>query len=78
MKKVLKNKHPISPSIYSSRSKATRDRLTLSSNQEIILNQATVYRILDPLIAQHKQKTKVRNPGSGLLDDSCNTRMGNY
>ena len=29
-------------------------------------HQATVYRILDPLIAQHKQKTKVRNPGSGF------------
>ncbi|WP_292759178.1 hypothetical protein [Nostoc sp. NOS(2021)] len=28
-------------------------------------HQATVYRILDPLIAQHKQKTKVINPGSG-------------
>ncbi|MDZ8028325.1 MAG: Mu transposase C-terminal domain-containing protein [Nostoc sp. DedQUE11] len=28
-------------------------------------HQATVYRILDPLIEQHERKTKVRNPGSG-------------
>ncbi|AVH65709.1 transposase [Nostoc sp. 'Peltigera membranacea cyanobiont' 213] len=60
----LKKKHPISPaSIVREVKRHAIVDLKLKSGD--YPHQATVYRILDPLIAQHKQKTKVRNPGSG-------------
>ncbi|MEH1913173.1 Mu transposase C-terminal domain-containing protein [Nostoc sp.] len=60
----IKNKHPISPaSIVREVKRHVIVDLKLKPGD--YPHQATVYRILDPLIAQHKQKTKVRNPGSG-------------
>ncbi|MEH2064390.1 MAG: Mu transposase C-terminal domain-containing protein [Nostoc sp.] len=60
----LKNKHPISPASIV-REVKRHAIVDLKLKPGDYPHQATVYRILDPLIAQHKQKTKVRNPGSG-------------
>ncbi|MFN6476455.1 Mu transposase C-terminal domain-containing protein [Nostoc sp. DedQUE07] len=62
-KESIKNKHPISPaSIVREVKRYASVELKLKPGD--YPHEATVYRILDPLIAQHKQKTKVRNPGS--------------
>ncbi|MEH2092283.1 Mu transposase C-terminal domain-containing protein [Nostoc sp.] len=60
----LKKKHPISPASIV-REVKRHAIVDLKLKPGDYPHQATVYRILDPLIAQHKQKTKVRNPGSG-------------
>ncbi|MCC5656457.1 Mu transposase C-terminal domain-containing protein [Nostoc sp. XA010] len=60
----IKNKHPISPASIV-REVKRHAIVDLKLKPGDYPHQATVYRILDPLIAQHKQKTKVRNPGSG-------------
>ncbi|MCC5652449.1 Mu transposase C-terminal domain-containing protein [Nostoc sp. XA013] len=60
----IKNKHPISPASIV-REVKRHALVDLKLKPGDYPHQATVYRILDPLIAQHKQKTKVRNPGSG-------------
>ncbi|HLP89826.1 MAG TPA: Mu transposase C-terminal domain-containing protein [Nostocaceae cyanobacterium] len=60
----LKDKHPISPaSVVREVKRHAIVDLGLKSGD--YPHRATVYRILDPLIEQHKRKTKVRNPGSG-------------
>jgi len=62
--KSLKDKHPISPaSIIREVKRHAIVDLGLKLGE--YPHQATVYRILDPLIEQHKRKTRVRNPGSG-------------
>ncbi|MEH2126909.1 transposase [Nostoc sp.] len=63
-KESIKNKHPISPASIV-REVKRHALVDLKLKPGDYPHQATVYRILDPLIAQHKQKTKVRNPGSG-------------
>ncbi|MEH1851988.1 MAG: Mu transposase C-terminal domain-containing protein [Nostoc sp.] len=63
-KESIKNKHPISPASIVREVKRHAE-VDLKLKPGDYPHQATVYRILDPLIAQHKQKTKVRNPGSG-------------
>ncbi|WP_414546399.1 Mu transposase C-terminal domain-containing protein [Nostoc sp. CCY0012] len=63
-KESIKNKHPISPASIV-REVKRHAIVDLKLKPGDYPHQATVYRILDPLIAQHKQKTKVRNPGSG-------------
>ncbi|WP_292753886.1 Mu transposase C-terminal domain-containing protein [Nostoc sp. NMS4] len=60
----IKNKHPISPASIV-REVKRHAIVDLKLKPGDYPHQATVYRILDPLIAQHKQKTKIRNPGSG-------------
>ncbi len=60
----IENKHPISPASIAREVKRYAS-VELKLKPGDYPHQATVYRILDPLIAQHKQKTKVRNPGSG-------------
>ncbi|MBN3890554.1 MAG: Mu transposase C-terminal domain-containing protein [Nostoc sp. JL31] len=62
--KSIKDKHPISPASVV-REVKRHAIVDLKLKPGDYPHQATVYRILDPLIAQHKQKTKVRNPGSG-------------
>jgi putative transposase len=60
----IENKHPISPASIV-REVKRHASVDLKLKPGDYPHQATVYRILDPLIAQHQQKTKVRNPGSG-------------
>ncbi|WP_242032359.1 hypothetical protein [Aphanizomenon flos-aquae] len=64
--KSLKEKHPISPaSIVREVKRHAIVNLGLKLGE--YPHQATIYRILDPLIEQHKRKTRVRNPGSGSI-----------
>ncbi|MDZ7952447.1 transposase [Nostoc sp. DedQUE09] len=60
----IDKKHPISPASIVREVKRHAE-VDLKLKPGDYPHQATVYRILDPLIAQQKQKTKVRNPGSG-------------
>ncbi|WP_035082862.1 Mu transposase C-terminal domain-containing protein [Aphanizomenon flos-aquae] len=62
--KSLKDKHPISPASII-REVKRHAIVDLGLKLGDYPHQATVYRILDPLIEQHKRKTRVRNPGSG-------------
>jgi len=62
--KSIKDKHPISPASLV-REVKRHAIVDLRLQPGDYPHQATVYRILDPLIEQHKRKTKVRNPGSG-------------
>jgi len=62
--KSLKDKHPISPASVV-REVKRHAIVDLALKPGDFPHQATVYRILDPLIEQHKRKTRVRNPGSG-------------
>ncbi len=62
--KSLKDKHPISPASVV-REVKRHAIVDLGLKPGDFPHQATVYRILDPLIEQHKRKTRVRNPGSG-------------
>ncbi|WP_066425682.1 Mu transposase C-terminal domain-containing protein [Anabaena sp. 4-3] len=62
--KSLKDKHPISPASIV-REVKRHAIVDLGLKPGDYPHQATVYRILEPLIAQHKRKTRVRNPGSG-------------
>ena len=62
--KSLKDKHPISPASIV-RELKRHAIVDLGLKPGDFPHQATVYRILDPLMEQHKRKTKVRNPGSG-------------
>jgi len=62
--KSLKDKHPISPaSIVREVKRHAIVDLKLQLGE--YPHQATIYRILDPLIEQYNRKTRVRNPGSG-------------
>ncbi len=60
----IKNKHPMSPASVV-REVKRHASVDLGLKPGDYPHQATVYRILDPLIKQHERKTKVRNPGSG-------------
>ncbi|MBD2604995.1 Mu transposase C-terminal domain-containing protein [Scytonema hofmannii FACHB-248] len=62
--KSLKDKHPISPASVV-REVKRHAIVDLKLKPGDFPHQATVYRILTPLIEQHKRKTRVRNPGSG-------------
>ena len=62
--KSLKDKHPISPASVV-REVKRHAIVDLGLKPGDFPHPATVYRILDPLIEQHKRKTRVRNPGSG-------------
>ncbi|MEH2071965.1 MAG: Mu transposase C-terminal domain-containing protein [Nostoc sp.] len=59
----IKNKHPISPASIV-REVERHASVDLKLKPGDYPHQATVYRILDPLIEQHTKKIKVRNPGS--------------
>lgn len=62
--KSIKDKHPISPASIV-REVKRHAIVDLGLKPGDYPHPATVYRILDPLIQQHKRKTRVRNPGSG-------------
>ncbi|MFM6137568.1 MAG: Mu transposase C-terminal domain-containing protein [Sphaerospermopsis kisseleviana] len=62
--KSLKEKHPIPPASIV-REVKRHAIVDLKLQPGDYPHQATVYRILDPLIEQQKRKTRVRNPGSG-------------
>ncbi|MBD2452402.1 Mu transposase C-terminal domain-containing protein [Nostoc sp. FACHB-152] len=62
--KSLKDKHPMSPASVV-REVKRHAIVDLGLEQADYPHQATVYRILNPLIEQQKRKKRVRNPGSG-------------
>lgn len=62
--KSLKDKHPLKPADVV-REVHRHAVIDLSHEEGDWPHPATVYRVLEPLVARQRQKQKIRNPGSG-------------